>query len=91
MRSIIEDQINLRSRSACELVIIQANGLKWLIEWLSTPNPIKNPIQTSPNRENMAQQAGREDQVYMAKLAEQAERYDEMVGFMKVLRARVDS
>jgi hypothetical protein len=26
----------------------------------------------------------REDQVYMAKLAEQAERYDEMVNFMKV-------
>ncbi|TPX37853.1 hypothetical protein SeMB42_g06839 [Synchytrium endobioticum] len=27
--------------------------------------------------------AGREDQVYMAKLAEQAERYDEMVAYMK--------
>jgi 14-3-3 protein epsilon len=27
----------------------------------------------------------RDDQVYMAKLAEQAERYDEMVLFMKVI------
>ncbi|KAI8900682.1 14-3-3 domain-containing protein [Globomyces pollinis-pini] len=31
----------------------------------------------------MAEKGNREDQVYMAKLAEQAERYDEMVTFMK--------
>ncbi|TPX55236.1 hypothetical protein PhCBS80983_g05503 [Powellomyces hirtus] len=31
----------------------------------------------------MAEKGGREDQVYMAKLAEQAERYDEMVSYMK--------
>lgn len=31
----------------------------------------------------MAENGVREDQVYMAKLAEQAERYDEMVAFMK--------
>jgi len=31
----------------------------------------------------MAEKGGRDDQVYMAKLAEQAERYDEMVSYMK--------